>query len=292
VKDTRGINLKRSDCAAIAAETLEIVARGGYDSPAGAARVELADAVERSVAGTWFLPESGWRSVRRRADEAAAKADPDHRPLIEVTDETTLEACRRLTLEAGTADVLALNFASAKNPGGGFLGGSRAQEESLARSSALYATLQNAQAYYDTNRHARDAYYTDCAIYSPAVPVFRDDAGALLDDPYQVTFVTCPAANATALRSHHKFDEQKIEDTMRRRAGNVLALAAAEGHRTVVLGAWGCGVFGNDPGLIARLFAEALREPVGRCFDRVVFAVYDTRPGQPFVAAFREHLCG
>jgi uncharacterized protein (TIGR02452 family) len=188
--------------------------------------------------------------------------------------------------------VFALNFASARNPGGGFLNGARAQEESLARSSALYASLQHAPQYYETNRRHGDCYYTDCAIYSPAVPVFREDSGTLLDEPYAVSFLTYPAANAGALRQHGEFDEAKVEDTMRRRTADVLAFAAAEGHRTLVLGAWGCGAFGNDVDLVARLFADALAAPVRRCFDRVTFAVYDTRPGQPFVAAFREHLPG
>ena len=289
----KGISMKRDDCARLAAETLEILARGRYEAPAGSLVIELVDAIERCIRETRFIPANGWRAIHRRADEAAATVDAECRPIVEVTDETTLEACRRLTLEAGAGSVLALNFASAKNPGGGFLGGSRAQEESLARSSALYGSLCTAQAYYDTNRHARDAYYTDCAIYSPAVPVFRADAGTLLDDPYEVTFVTCPAVNVSAIRQKGmEPDPAKVEETMARRIRNVLALAAAEGHRDVVLGAWGCGVFGNDPAMIARLFADALRERLAGCFDHVVFAVYDTRPGQPFVAAFREHLPG
>jgi len=286
----KGISMKRDDCARLAAETLDILSRGGYEPRDGAQRVDLAEEIGRCVNDTRFIPANGWRGIRQRADAAVARAELSYQPLVEVSDETTLEACRRLTLETHGGDVLALNFASARNPGGGFLNGARAQEESLARSSALYASLQRAPEYYQTNRHHRDCYYTDCAIYSPAVPVFRDDSGTLLDGPYSVSFLTYPAANAGALRQQGDFDESKVENTMRRRTADVLAFAAAEGHRTVVLGAWGCGAFGNDVDVVARLFAEALAAPVRRCFDRVTFAVYDTRPGQPFVAAFREHL--
>ena len=286
----KGIELKRDGCARLAVETLEIISLRGYEAGAGMPRVELGDAIDRSVHATRFVPSNSWRGIRRRADDAVAQAEASHEPLVEVTDETTLEACRRLTSDSAVGDVFALNFASAKNPGGGFLSGARAQEESLARSSALYPSLQTAQAYYVANRSHRDSYYTDCAIFSPAVPVFREDDGTLLAEPYAVSFLTYPAVNAGALRKSGDFDEAKVEDTMRRRIADVLAFAAAEGYRTLVLGAWGCGAFGNDVNVIARLFAEALAAPVRRCFDRVTFAVYDTRPGQPFIAAFRERL--
>ncbi|MDB5297017.1 MAG: hypothetical protein JWO31_3000, partial [Phycisphaerales bacterium] len=184
--------------------------------------------------------------------------------------------------------VLALNFASAKNPGGGFLGGSRAQEESLARPSALYATLVTKQGYYDANRAGPRAVYTAHAICSPAVPVLRADDGAWLDVPYDVSFVTMPAANVSAMRQGGgRVDADLVERTMTRRVGHVLALAAARGHRALVLGAWGCGVFGNDLALIARLFADALAGPVAAAFDRVTFAVFDPSPDQGTLGAFR-----
>ena len=61
-------------------------------------------------------------------------------------------------------------------------------------------------------------------------------------------------------------------------------VAAAHGHRTLVLGAWGCGVFRNDPHTVASAFAGALRE-VGQ-FDRVIFAIRDDRSGTPVYRAF------
>ncbi|HVT71393.1 MAG TPA: TIGR02452 family protein [Trebonia sp.] len=63
-------------------------------------------------------------------------------------------------------------------------------------------------------------------------------------------------------------------------------MAAAHGHRTLVLGAWGCGVFRNDPAVVATAFAGHLDRTRGR-FDRVVFAVYDRRAGTPVLDAFR-----
>src|SRR5437764_10893947 len=97
--------------------------------------------------------------------------------------------------------------------------------------------------------------YSNYAIYAPDVPVIRTDAGDLLSRPYLCSFITCPAVNAGAVRAK---DRGSIRPEMERRVGKVLALAAGHGHDGVVLGAWGCGVFRNDPGMIAELFHAAL----------------------------------
>jgi len=88
-----------------------------------------------------------------------------------------------------------LNFASATHPGGGFLSGARAQEEYLARSSGLYACIRD-NPMYAFHRSRSDPHYTNYAVYSPEVPVFRSDDGSLLDEPYTVGIITSPAVNA------------------------------------------------------------------------------------------------
>jgi uncharacterized protein (TIGR02452 family) len=286
--------MNRNKAAALGAETVVLARQGWYDSRPGH-RASIADAVASAVEGTELIRPTDWRSIHRRADEAAGSATTP--PAVEVTDETTLAAARRLVADGavesagGDGGVLALNFASAKNPGGGFLSGSRAQEESLARSSALYPCLLTQQAYYDANRGGPRALYTDHAIYSPRVPVFRADDGALLDEPYEVSVLTMPAPNVRAMREGGgRVDEGVVADTMARRIGHVLAFAAARGYRTLVLGAWGCGAFGNDAEVVARLFAEGLAGPVARAFDCVTFAVFDRLDGQPVLAAFRRHV--
>ncbi|RFU41072.1 TIGR02452 family protein [Actinomadura logoneensis] len=191
-------------------------------------------------------------------------------------------------MDTRSLEPLALNFASAKNPGGGFLNGAHAQEEGLARASGLYASLRAAREYYEVHRELRDPLYTDHMIYSPAVPVFRTDSGALLDEPYSVAFLTSSAPNRGATHEEHKL--ARLPDVLRQRALKVLAAAAFHGHRRIVLGAWGCGVFRNDPNEVAEAFADALRPdggPFARHFETVVFAVYDTAPGSPRLAPFK-----
>jgi uncharacterized protein (TIGR02452 family) len=99
-----------------------------------------------------------------------------------------------------------------------------------------------------------------------------------------------PAVNVSAMRQHRRVDQDLISRTMARRVGHVLALSASRGYHTLVLGAWGCGVFGNDPGLIAGFFADALAGETGACFDQVAFAVFDPSPDRATFAAFRDGL--
>lgn len=92
--------------------------------------------------------------------------------------------------------------AAARNPGGGFLGGARAQEESICRASALHACLVDAP-MYEAHRGRRDPMYTSWTLLAPDVPVFRDDDGGLLEAPWRCGFVTSPAPNVKALRESH-----------------------------------------------------------------------------------------
>jgi uncharacterized protein (TIGR02452 family) len=216
-----------------------------------------------------------------------------HEPLtttFEIVNETTLAGIARL-LTCGCGPVAALNFASAKNPGGGFLNGSQAQEESLARSSALHASLLRAWEFYERHRASPTLLYSDAMILSPHCPIFRDDDGMLLEQCRLASFITSAAPNAGAAATNRPDEVPHIAEVFRRRSEYVLALAALHGYKHLVLGAWGCGVFRNDPGLVAAAFADHLRRGAwsGR-FERVVFSVLDTSPAQDTFAAFQRAL--
>jgi uncharacterized protein (TIGR02452 family) len=257
----------------IARQTVAIAESGEYRNAVGAL-VSIAADVHRCVEGT---------RLYRPDQPIPVTAEPPLAVAIEVTHESTLAAARRLG-----GDVAALVFASAKNPGGGFLGGAEAQEESLARASALYRCQRSAPEFYDFHRHQGDLRYSDHVIYSPGVPVFRDDKGRLLDEPYRTAFLTAAAPNLGAILRNQRQHADDVPAVLLRRAGRVLRIAARHGHRTLVLGAWGCGVFRNMPAVVARSFADALRE--APYFDRVVFAVYDRLPHTPVHAAFESTL--
>ena len=267
-------NLTRGAKAGIAKQTLGACEAGHYVNAAGET-VELRALIDAAVAGTM-----SYALGDVVAPPAGARAQA-----ISVTAESTIDALVRL---AGRGHVGCLNFASAKNPGGGFLGGAQAQEESLARSSALYPCLITQPAHYERNRANRSALYLDLAIYSPHVPFFRDDDGGWLARPVLASVITCAAPNAGALRKHGKYDAATIEATLLRRSELVLAIAAHHGIERLVLGAWGAGVFGNDPAMVARAFRTHLTGAYAGVFDEVVFAIYGGKGANTdaFVATF------
>ncbi len=194
---------------------------------------------------------------------------------IEVANETTFRGLVKLAARGG--HIACLNFASARNPGGGFLGGAQAPEEALARASALYHCLLAAPEYYERNRANRSAVYLDLVIFSPYVPFFRKDAGDLLEKPLLASVITAPAPNRGAVAQNEPRNLPLVEAALRRRAEMVLQVAQAHGVEGLVLGAWGCGVFRNDPSKVASIFASLIRPP-GRfagVFRDILFSVYD-----------------
>jgi uncharacterized protein (TIGR02452 family) len=255
----------------------------------------LADDFYRTVAGhvvdlTPMLAQAR-AGVRSYPPEVTlpATAVGSYATRITATNETTLAAVRRLA--PAYRQVAALNFASARHPGGGWLSGAHAQEESLARASGLVACIADDPMY---GRHAqsRDALYTSSAIYTPDVPVFRDDAGQLLDAPYLAAFITAPAVNAGVVLGRDPSRRSAVTAAMRERITRVLAIAALHGHTAFVLGAWGCGVFQNDPAEIAGLFAAALDGPFHGTFADVVFAILDPSAERRFISPFERAFGG
>lgn len=274
----------------VAAVNEGIVERGSYRA-SGGELVELAERLAAARAGTVSYDPAG-------LDALVAGGGPGPTAdagTVEVTAEGSVQAARRL-VEAGAGPVGVLNFASARNPGGGYLRGARAQEEDLCRSALLYTCLLEAPDYYEAHRASTDLRYSHRVILSPEVPVIRGDGGELSARPFPVTFLTSPAPNAgqLALRAAAPGGDGAAVDVrgvLAERAERVLAVATRHGIRALVLGAWGCGVFRNDPAEVAEAFEGALTR-YGAAFDRVVFAVWDRTPVSPNRAAFEARFPG
>ncbi|GGQ13193.1 TIGR02452 family protein [Streptomyces mutabilis] len=262
----------------IAQQTERVVTAGYY---------RASDGREVSVAAAVAEAREGTRMYGPEPVEPAPYTPA--RTVFEVTGESSLEAARRLG-----GEVAVLNFASARNPGGGYLNGAQAQEEALCRASALYTCLLRTREFYDHHRAHRDPFYTDRVIHSPAVPVFRDDRGHLLDEPYTAGFLTAAAPNAGVVLRTAPERAAELPAALAARAERVLETATAHGYRRLVLGAWGCGVFRNDPAQVAGAF-RTLLGPGGRfsaAFERVAFGILDRTPGgtvrEAFARAFPE----
>jgi uncharacterized protein (TIGR02452 family) len=266
-----------------ARETLRICETGHYVGPSGV-RVELGDAVQRAVDGTClYTPERLARIL-----DARPWTRRDARTRIEVTAESTQAALQRLAPEGACG----LVYASARNPGGGFLNGAKAQEEDVARCSALYPCLLTQSAYYEANRALDSMLYTDHVIHAPRVPFFRVRSRELIEPPFVASLIVAPAPNAGQALMRDPECGPSIERALRHRVHCVLAIAACEGHSTLVLGAWGCGVFRNDPSRVADAFGAALEEAFADVFARVVFAIVDRGRDRPTLEAFAGRLGG
>ncbi|MCU0748322.1 MAG: TIGR02452 family protein [Akkermansiaceae bacterium] len=272
----------REQRVAVATETVAIIAAGQYTAPSGCC-VGIASQMQTARNGTVMHELSTL--------EPLPTCMVTDRGTLEVTTETTFAALQRLQQE-GASNLGCLNFASAKNPGGGFLTGAQAQEEALARSSGLYDCLLTQPDYYELNRKNRSCLYLDLAIVSPCVPFIRNDEGTLLEEPIIATVITSPAPNAGAVTANEPDAVSRIVPTLKRRAEMVLRMAVTHGVQNLVLGAWGCGVFRNDPVAVANAF-EQLLKPEGDYhgrFQRVVFAVYTSERERANFDAFHAAL--
>ena len=275
----------RNQRSRIGRDTLDILNRGGYLNSRG---------VDVSIASFLNEAKNGTVLIRSQEIDALLGVTPvaDFQTTIQVSNETTLSVARRW-VDEGRSKILCLNFASAMYPGGGFLEGSQAQEESLARASGLYECLLQASDYYAANRKFKSNLYRDHFIYSPDVPDFRDDDDQLLDEPYLVSFLTVPAVDRGAVETNEPRKLHLVDSIMRRRVRAGFAIAQKYRYQHLVLGAWGCGVFRNNPNDIATMFADQLvgeRARYGKSFAHVQFAVLDLGQDGAPLHAFNERL--
>jgi uncharacterized protein (TIGR02452 family) len=265
----RSLDLPHEEAAVLGFSALHACREGRCPNSRGEA-VEIGAWVNAAIAAKLSLPPEAPlpHPPRERFPEMS----------VGVANQTTMSAARRLGA-AGHA-TLALNFANGVHPGGGFLGGARAQEEVLCRSSALYVTLEG-DAMYAAHRRRTDQASSDWAILSPGVPFFRTDDGAPLDAPWRSSVLSCaaPVAGGSGGRA---------AELLQQRIHRVLAIAQAYGYEALVLGAWGCGAFGNDPARTARDFRDALAGPFLGAFREVVFAVADWSRERRFLGPFRD----
>ena len=184
---------------------------------------------------------------------------------IELQNVTTSQAIANNDLHGKVA---VLNFASFKNPGGGFIHGMMAQEEAICHDSFLYNVLSQKTSYYGWNReHLNSGLYRDRALYSPDV-IFS--SGKMVD------VLTCAAPNLGPIIKYNKPVIKDIVKTQIARVAFICSILEKQQVDTVILGAWGCGVFKNDPYTIAYLFDYFLSMLDGH-FKRVIFAIPDAK---------------
>jgi len=234
-------------------------------------RDDLRRIAEETVAASAAYDMAPRTSVVGPADVAEVPASPGLGPEVTLVDATTLDAARAIRDRGETPAILV--FASARHPGGGFLGGMMAQEEDIAYRSTLYASLTSRPEYYaESERRLNSSLYFDKAVYTRGLVVLRD-SGYAWAEPWECHAVTAPAPNRGAALAKG-VGEDRIDAAMANRVDLVLRTFAARGDRDIVLGAFGCGVFRNLPERVAEAFRRALFDHgLAGYFAAVTFAI-------------------
>lgn len=193
-----------------------------------------------------------------------AVAAPHGDLTVSVNDTDSVSA----VLEESGKKQCILNFASYKNPGGGFITGSIAQEEALCHESFLYNVLSMFQeSFYEQNKkYPNWSLYGNRSVYSPDVIFIRGEQIGKAD------IITCASPNWRSAKSYGVTEEEN-ERILRQRINHLLKVAAVHKIERLILGAFGCGAFGQDPSLCARIFHEEIERVFhGRSMD-ILFAI-------------------
>lgn len=240
---------------------------------------ELSEAINKQNQYTQIIPEEKDVVYPTLTENNSKKAK------IIISKSKTFDAARKYT-EGRTA---VLNFASATTPGGGVTKGSSAQEESLCRCSTLYPTLTNERCwkeFYLPHRENLNPLHNDDIIWIPDVVVFKDDDYNKLDrnEWKEISVITCAAPN---LREKNvdifnvdeplkkPITDKELFDIHYKRAMKIFAVAAKKQVENLVIGAFGCGAFKNDPCVVAKAWKKAIEVfNYPMIFE---FAIYDSK---------------
>ena len=235
---------------------------------------EWMSAIDYSVHNQQFIPESAIISI-----SDVPKADKPANIIV-----SRLRSFEAAAQYIGKRTAV-LNFASATNPGGGVEKGASAQEECLCRVSTLYPCLADQKmraSFYTPHRKNGNALHNDDIIYTPNVLVIKDDDHNPLSEPFSVDIISCAAPNLRERPSnqYNTGDTVKVQISgnellklHEKRARKIFSSAIANGVEILILGAFGCGAFCNNPYIVARAYKNVFPE-FKQYFQTIEFAIY------------------
>lgn len=243
-------------------DTLEIMKKGSYEVNGKTVKLKLSKEEMETV--YVLLPENV-RDIENRTDfehifYLGSRCGHECENVDSFTAARKQYMSLNPTAKKDSKPVLVLNLANPVHPGGGVRRGARAQEEDLCRKSSLLLSLESKKAskYYDYNKSLSTSMGSDAMIFTPQVEIIRDENGNLLDDTVVVAVLTCAAPMVN--QGKEGLSEAQYQDMVYQRIVGMLKCAAYFGYKYLVLGAWGCGAFGNDAHVISDLFYKALKE--------------------------------
>ena len=228
-----------------------------------------------SIKGQKLIKENDVVSYNAKKYDAPCK--------IYVTTNRTMEAAA----DYYGNKIAVLNFASATTPGGGVRKGSSAQEEALCRVSNLYLCLTDKklwESFYQKNRDAKNNIHTDDIIYTPDVMVIKNDDYKTLQesDYFRVDVITCAAPNLREVPANSfnrdegepiQLSDEELYKVHYKRAIKIMEVACTNNVEVLILGAFGCGAFRNNPTVVAKAYKDAV-EHFRHAFKEIEFAVY------------------
>ena len=223
----------------------------------------------------YFLKETLANNIcdNNEDEDEEEEEEEEEEENIEFDNQTTINCAYTCHQKYPQKKICILNFASAKNPGGGFLHGSMAQEESICYVSTLYHSIKHNEMYEINRNDPKGGLYNHIAIYTPKALIFklhRDDE-TILPDPFYVSVISCPAVNKGVAITNN-ISNDRILRTLEDRIRLILHIAFTYEPDILILGAFGCGVFQNNILDVAALFKDILEE---YSFPKVIFSIPD-----------------
>lgn len=271
----------------ILSDTLNAWKKGAYDC--GDQRVTLQTTIDEAKLSTVLLP----KQISEICEKPLEFYSSDDRGNIRCFKMDSFScAIKRYyelskeQVEIQNNQIAVLNFANPVHPGGGVRRGARAQEEDLCRRSSLLLSLENqsSKVYYEYNQQCDHFLSSDAMILSPKVEIIKDENYTPLPESIVLNVITCaaPIYYISHIEDASKRDvmQEQYYSLFYQRIQRMLKCSAHFGYRNLILGAWGCGAFGNDSRVVSNLFLQALETkdstgiPLKDYFCSIDFAVY------------------
>lgn len=269
--DMTAYNTMRENYKDICNQNKELFKRRGYITLNGTTVTDLG--IEKAAASSRRIKGS---QIRRANDPENEGSKKKRMNLITIKEQDTYDAVHEISSNSNfKAQVAALNFANKDRIGGGYEYGSVAQEEDLCRCSTLYPCL--AIPFGNATGHYKESISHDELIYTSGVKVIRSSYKknySLLDKPFTCNVITQAAYNHGA----GEFGPDPFNDydmgSMINKVRDHFRAAALNGDGSVVVGAFGCGAFKNDPAIVSQIYLKVLQESeFQNVFNEIRFAI-------------------
>ncbi len=257
---------------------------------------DLADAVKYASEHTSVFYEDEYPSFEIKETDQ----------IITVTGERSFEAAIALNKLYPGIKTAVMNFANAFHPGGGVKSGASAQEECLCRTSTLYPILSSEslkEQYYDYHKRKYSSKATDTLVYSEGVIICKTDTifpeRLPREEWAKVDIITIAAPDLRITSNIHValsgdgliMSDAELFACHVKRVMHLLTVAASKGAEALVLGAFGCGAFKNNPEVVAKAFKTAISE-FPKVFKEIRFAVYCSPDNNENYEVFKRIISG